>query len=134
MPGGGLFVLSDCLGEFGAKLNVPDARLGLRSLYLDFAIDESRRFRDGDCPCRFAVQFPHGEVTVFQSRRFPEPQGAVGSDGYIKAANLGVLVEQPVEVTAESASGLLWWIVGAFLLVLLFLLLLLARRRRPQEQ
>lgn len=58
----------------------------------------------------------------------------VGSDGYIKAANLGVLVEQPVEVTAESASGLLWWIVGAFLLVLLFLLLLLARRRRSQEQ
>ena len=58
----------------------------------------------------------------------------VGSDGYIKAANLGVLVEQPVEVTAESASGLLWWVVGAFLLVLLFLLLLLARRRRSQEQ
>ena len=58
----------------------------------------------------------------------------VGSDGYIKAANLGVLVEQPVEVTAESASGLLWWVIGAFLLVVLFLLLLLARRRRSQEQ
>jgi len=58
----------------------------------------------------------------------------VGSDGFIKAVNLGVLVEQPVEVTTESASGLLWWIAGAFLLVLLFLLLLLARRRRSQEQ
>ena len=58
----------------------------------------------------------------------------VGSDGFIKAANLGVLVEQPVEVTTESASGLLWWVIGAFLLVVLFLLLLLARRRRSQEQ
>ena len=58
----------------------------------------------------------------------------VGSDGYIKAANLGVLVEEPVELTTESASGLLWWVVGAFVLALLFLLVLLARRRRSQEQ
>jgi len=58
----------------------------------------------------------------------------VGSDGYIKAANLGVLIEEPVELTTESASGLLWWVIGAFLLALLFLLVLLARRRRSQEQ
>ena len=58
----------------------------------------------------------------------------VGSDGYIKAANLGVLVEEPVELTTESASGLLWWVIGAFLLALLFLLVLVARRRRSQEQ
>jgi hypothetical protein len=38
----------------------------------------------------------------------------VGADGYIKAANLGVLVEQPVELTTESASGLLWWVAGGF--------------------
>ena len=54
----------------------------------------------------------------------------VGSDGYIKAANLGVLVEEPVELTTESASGMLWWVIGAFLLVLLVMVLLLARKRR----
>jgi len=54
----------------------------------------------------------------------------VGADGYIKAANLGVLVEEPVELTTESASGLLWWVVGAFLLALVLLLFVLARRRR----
>jgi len=54
----------------------------------------------------------------------------VGSDGYIKAANLGVLVEQPVELTIESASGLLWWVVGGFLLVLTFLIFFVAVRRR----
>jgi len=61
----------------------------------------------------------------------------VGEDGYVKAANLGVLVDDSSEempTAVESASGLLWWIVGAFLLALLFLLVLLARRRRSQEQ
>jgi hypothetical protein len=55
----------------------------------------------------------------------------VGTDGYIKAANLGVLVEQAVELTTESASGLLWWVAGVFLLVAaLVVLLVVARRRR----
>lgn len=58
----------------------------------------------------------------------------VGTDGYIKAANLGVVVEeQPVELTTESASGLLWWVLGFFGLVLVFFFLLLARRRRHQN-
>jgi hypothetical protein len=54
----------------------------------------------------------------------------VGADGYIKATNLGVLVEQPVEVTTESASGLLWWVAAAFLLLLIVLFFVIAARRR----
>ena len=54
----------------------------------------------------------------------------VGADGFIKAANLGVLVEQPVEVTTESASGLLWWVAGGFLLFLLVVLFVIVARRR----
>jgi hypothetical protein len=54
----------------------------------------------------------------------------VGADGYIKAANLGVLVEQPVELTTESSLGLLWWVAGGFLLLLLVLVFVIAARRR----
>ena len=54
----------------------------------------------------------------------------VGADGYIKAANLGVLVEQPVELTTESTSGLLWWVAGGFLLLLLVVLFVIVARRR----
>jgi hypothetical protein len=54
----------------------------------------------------------------------------VGTDGYIKAANLGVLVEQPGELTTESASGLLWWALGVFALALVLVFLLVAGRRR----
>ena len=54
----------------------------------------------------------------------------VAHDGFIKAANLGVLVEEPVEVTTESASGLLWLVVGAFLLAVVLIVVFLARSRR----
>jgi len=54
----------------------------------------------------------------------------VGADGYIKAANLGVLVEDPIELTTESASGLVWWVAGGFLLLLLVLLVVIVARRR----
>ena len=54
----------------------------------------------------------------------------VGADGYIKAANLGVLVEQPVEVTSESASGVLWWVASGLLLFLLVLFFVIVARRR----
>jgi len=54
----------------------------------------------------------------------------VGADGYIKAANLGVLVEQPLEVATESAAGLLWWVAGAFLLLLLVVVFVIVARRR----
>ena len=54
----------------------------------------------------------------------------VGADGFIKAANLGVLVEQPLELTTDSASGLLWWVAGALLLLLLAVLFVIVARRR----
>jgi hypothetical protein len=57
----------------------------------------------------------------------------VGTDGYIKAANLGVLVEQRVDLTTENASGLLWWALGVFALALVLVFLLIARRRRHQN-
>ena len=57
----------------------------------------------------------------------------VGADGFIKAANLGVLVEQPLELTTESASGLLWWVAGGFLLLLLVVLFVIVARRRRAE-
>jgi hypothetical protein len=57
----------------------------------------------------------------------------VGSDGFIKAANLGVVVEEPVQLTTDRASGLLWWVIGFFLLAFVFLLFVLARRRRRKD-
>jgi len=55
----------------------------------------------------------------------------VAEDGFIKAANLGVEVQEPVELTSDSATGLLWSVVGAFVLAgALIVLLALARRRR----
>lgn len=65
---------------------------------------------------------PSGEHTL-------QVQG-VGSDGYIKAANLGVLVEEPVELTTSIAAGLLWWVAGGFLLLLLAVLFVIVARRR----
>jgi len=56
----------------------------------------------------------------------------VGGDGFIKAANLGVEVQEPIEFTAGSATGLLWWVVRAFvtLMVVFFLVVLVLRRSR----
>jgi len=54
----------------------------------------------------------------------------VADDGFIKAANLGVVVQEPVEFTTENASGLLWWVIGAFLLAVVLIVVLLARSRR----
>jgi hypothetical protein len=42
-----------------------------------------------------------------------------------------VVVQEAVELTNESASGLLWWVVGAFLLAVDLIVLLAARSRRP---
>lgn len=80
----------------------------------------------------FSAEFLVDSRLIAPGEHTLQVQG-VGSDGYIKAANLGVLVEQPVEVTGESASGLLWWVLGFFLLALLLFLFLLARRRRRQD-
>ena len=81
----------------------------------------------GEFSAEFLVDarlIPPGEHTL-------QVQG-VGSDGYIKAANLGVLVEEPVELTTESASNMLLWVVGVFLLALVLPLFVLARRRRRE--
>jgi len=68
---------------------------------------------------RFAVA---GEHTL-------QLQG-VAEDGFIKAANLGVEVQEPVELTTQSASGLLWWVTGAFVLTLMVTVILVVTRRR----
>jgi hypothetical protein len=80
----------------------------------------------------FSAEFLVDARAISPGEHTLQVQG-VGSDGFIKAANLGVLVEQPVELTTESASGLLWWVIGAFLLVLMVLLFVLARRRRRES-
>ena len=54
----------------------------------------------------------------------------VGDDGYIKAANLGVDVQAPADLTATGSSGLLWWVAGIFALLLAVLPLAVMRRRR----
>jgi hypothetical protein len=60
----------------------------------------------------------------------------VGEDGYVKAANLGVMVDDPVEAmptTVETGWGFIWWIVTAVVLLALIIVLLTARRRREQN-
>ena len=54
----------------------------------------------------------------------------VGDDGYIKAANLGVDVQAPADLTSTGSSGLLWWVAGIFALLLAALFLAIMRRRR----
>ena len=57
----------------------------------------------------------------------------VGEDGYVKAANLGVLVDDPVEAVptaVEQGLGLIWWIIAAIVLLALIVVLIASRRRR----
>lgn len=72
---------------------------------------------------------PAGEHTL-------QIQG-VGTDGYVKAVNLGVVVEQtvsqPAEVTTQSATGLLWWVLGLFLAALFVVLFILIARSRSRQ-
>lgn len=53
----------------------------------------------------------------------------VGEDGFIKAANLGVTVEEDIPLTSQSASSLLLWVGGAFGLAIAVSIVLLATRR-----
>ena len=54
-----------------------------------------------------------------------------GTDGYIKAANLGVLVEEPpAPTTASQASIMLWWVIVAAIALALVIVLVFASRRR----
>jgi hypothetical protein len=83
---------------------------------------------DGSFSAEFLVnaQFlPVGEHTL-------QIQG-VGTDGFIKAANLGVLVDAaPAPTKADSALTMIWWVLAAVILVVLLVVLLVARRRRSQ--
>jgi len=57
----------------------------------------------------------------------------VGEDGYVKAANMGVLVDDPAEAVTDTATAsltFLWWIVAAVLVVLVLVAILVSRRRR----
>ena len=59
----------------------------------------------------------------------------VGEDGFIKAANLGVLVEEVVVFTASTASGLLGWVaLVAALFLAMGLIIFLARRRSSKAK
>jgi hypothetical protein len=83
-----------------------------------------------------------GEDGSFTADFFVDPQflpagnhtlqiQGVGEDGYIKAANLGVSVEEPVVLTSTSSFGLIAWVMGAlFVILAIFLIFFLARRRR----
>ena len=57
----------------------------------------------------------------------------VGEDGYVKAANMGVLVDDPTtaaNTTGEQSLTFIWWVLAATLLAALMIWLLVARRRR----
>jgi len=83
---------------------------------------------DGMFNAEFLVdaQFlPVGEHTL-------QIQG-VGTDGFIKAANLGVLVDAaPARTTADSALSMTWWVSAVVILVAAMIVVLIARRRRAQ--
>jgi len=56
----------------------------------------------------------------------------VGEDGYVKAANMGVLVDDATvaaTATGEQSLNLIWWVFAAAVLVALVFFLLVARRR-----
>jgi len=57
----------------------------------------------------------------------------VGEDGFIKAANLGVDVREPVELTAGSATGLLWWVAFGLVALLVLVVVFFAVRRRSRR-
>lgn len=57
----------------------------------------------------------------------------VGEDGYVKAANMGVLVDDPVEAAptaVEQGLGFIWWIIAALVLLAVIVVLIASRRRR----
>ena len=55
----------------------------------------------------------------------------VGTDGYIKSVNMGVLVEEPpAPTTASEASVMLWWVLAGVILLALIVVIFVSRRRR----
>lgn len=55
----------------------------------------------------------------------------VGVDGFIKSANLGVLVEEPTTLTTQSSSSLIIWVM-VFLGVILAIIFVVFLRRRKE--
>ena len=55
---------------------------------------------------------------------------AVGTDGFIKATNIGVAIEEPPQVTTSANSDvLLWWVAAAFVALMLLIAVVVAVRR-----
>lgn len=57
----------------------------------------------------------------------------VGQDGFVKAANMGVVVDDPTtasNTTGEQSFTLIWWVLAATVLAALMIWLLVAKRRR----
>ena len=59
----------------------------------------------------------------------------VGEDGYVRAANLGVVVNDTAAeaTTEEAAGGFLWWLWLLVILVALILWFVIWRYRRNRE-
>ena len=54
----------------------------------------------------------------------------VGVDGFIKSANLGVVVDEPISLTGPSSFAVVFWAVGIFIAILAVLLVVFLLRRR----
>jgi hypothetical protein len=56
----------------------------------------------------------------------------VGEDGFVKAANFGVSVEEPSALTSDSAASFLWWLLAVVGLLVAVVTLALGLRRRRE--
>lgn len=57
----------------------------------------------------------------------------VGTDGFVKAVNMGVSIDSVVADTSEGANTLVWWALGLFLLIVITLLFFALSSRRRQS-
>ena len=86
-----------------------------------------------DSEGKFNGQFLLDSGVVITGEHTLQLQG-VGEDGYVKAANLGVLVKDSAGATQEATSGFLWWVwLLAGLLIVAVVFILVARARRKSH-
>lgn len=57
----------------------------------------------------------------------------VGTDGFVKAVNLGVSIDRAATETSEGANTLMWWALGVFLAMVIALVLFALLSRRSQR-
>lgn len=57
----------------------------------------------------------------------------VGTDGFVKAVNMGVTVDDAVGAASTGANTLLWWALGGFLAIVIALVLFALLSRRSQR-